>query len=519
MQKIKVFLLILFLVTFCLTVLSQMYQQPQAVPGEYIVKYKNSIDLHSNKITKYMDSGITVKDVFTETRLMHISVDSEWDQLSLLTDPDFDYVEPNYILSVDPYLESEHHSDEALPESYKQSKAHVQVTESWAFQKPNNLGGKIIVAVVDTGLDRDHLLFKNSVSIWNNLAELNGTDEVDDDRNGLIDDYNGWNFLTNDNNINDDHSHGTHVSGIVLGVGQDILADSVRESKIKIMGLKFLNAAGVGTMSNAIKAMEYAIRNGARVINNSWGCQSFSQSLLDVYAYANNQGVLVVSAAGNSNTNNDVSPFYPASFNTPNNISVLASTDNDIKASFSNYGTSSVSVGAPGVAIISSAPEANCEILNCFQTMSGTSMAVPFISGLAALVLREAPQLSAYQVKNVIIGTADIVTELSGSVAMGGRVNAYRAVLEAKKQVNTEPWTPQYSSVSTRTPASSSNSIVFPGCGLIKTDINSRGSRNGSDATSRSLIIIFSMLLPFFLAVKLRMNSSFSLGTYSPKHR
>jgi thermitase len=412
----------------------------QAIAGEYIVKIKSKSGVSANgrlsvgmKLVSKMGSAIKVKQAFWGSEMMHIKADSQASIDALRANSDVEFVEPNYILSVDPVEIKPFGVAPDNSDNYDQSNSNVRVTDSWSIQKPYNQGTKTVVAIIDTGLDTTHGLFADSNSIWTNEAELNGLPGVDDDGNGYIDDVHGWNYVSANPSVLDDDDHGTHVAGIVLGVGQDVLSYPVRESKISIMALKFLDSHGSGSTANAVNAMYYAVNMGAKVINNSWGGSSYSRSLHEAYTYAFNHGVVVVSAAGNSGTNNDTSPMYPASLDTPNNIAVAATTDSDSKASFSNYG-SRVAVGAPGVAIISSVPGTGCLSPGCYQMMSGTSMAAPFVTGLAALLVREAPQLSAFQIKSLILSSADTISSLNGKVSSGGRVNAYNAVLAAQAQ-------------------------------------------------------------------------------------
>ncbi len=406
----------------------------QAVAGEYIVKIKSRAGASTNnrlsvgmKLVSKMGNGIQIKEAFWGSQMLHIKSNNPDVIESLKSNPEIEFVEPNYILSVNPVDIQPFGVAPSGSDSYDQSNAQVQVTESWSVEKPYNQGSKTIVAVIDTGLDSTHGLFADSNGIWKNMAEINGLPGVDDDGNGYVDDFSGWNYVAGNNRPIDDDDHGTHVAGIILGVGQDILASPVRESKVVIMPLKFLDSHGSGSTANAVSAMYYAVNMGARVINNSWGGSAYSRSLHDAYTYAYAHGVVIATAAGNSSANNDATPMYPANLDTPNNISVAATTDADKKASFSNYG-SNVQVAAPGVAIISSVPGTGCLAPGCYQMMSGTSMASPFVAGLAALVIREAPQLSAYQVRGIIMSSVNTFSDLNGKIATGGRVNALKAI-------------------------------------------------------------------------------------------
>lgn len=486
---------------------------PAMVSDEYIVKYKSSGSLAAGLKINKLNKSVSVKSVFNTSNMVHIKISDSAAREALYSSPDVEFIEPNYILSVNPLNVSVLGSAPLGSDDYHQSSSSVQVKESWAVATPYNQGTKSILAIIDTGLDRNHLVFKDSGAIWENTAEKNGQAGVDDDGNGYIDDINGWNFADNNSNVNDNNNHGTHVAGISLGVGQDILASPVRESKIKIMPLKFLDATGAGTTSNAISAIYYAIANGAKVINNSWGGSSYSQALHEAYAYAYTHGVVIVSAAGNSNTNNDSEAMYPANLDSPNNISVMSSTDVDNKSSFSNYGNLTVNIAAPGSSILSSVPGTGCLAPGCFQMMSGTSMATPFIAGMAALVSREAPQLTAYQVRAIILGSTDTVSSLFGKSTTGGRINAYKAIINAKAQVGAAAWSPPYAPdyKSNRSVASESTGGSAPasGCGLVKaiSDNSSTGSGSSGARASDLLLITLLSLLPIIVALNLKNNS------------
>lgn len=478
---------------------------PQAVTGEYIVKFKQQSSVSSAGLSKMagtFGASVSVKNVFAASRMMHLKVNDEAARDALYANPDVEFIEPNYILSVNPVDVSPLGSAPQASDSYGQSRANVQVRDSWNIQKPYDSGDKVVVAVIDTGLDRGHLLFKDSGAIWENEAEKNGQAGVDDDGNGYVDDINGWNYVGSTGNVHDDNNHGTHVAGIVLGVGQDVMAYPVRESKLRILPLKFLDSKGAGSTANAVSAIYYAVAKGAKVINNSWGGPSYSQSLHEAYAYAYNNGVVIVSAAGNSNTNNDSTPMYPANINSPNNISVASTTDSDYKSSFSNYGVGSVHVAAPGSSILSSVPGSGCFAPGCYQMMSGTSMAAPFVAGLAALILREAPQLSSYQVKSIIEGSLDRVNGLSTVVSTSGRVNAYKAIINAKANVDTPPWSPAYAPdyKTSRSTASAMEALPGAGCGLVKALVDKGGTGGGSGAWT----LVAILMLPFAVAVALR---------------
>lgn len=504
---------------FCFS--QNLYAQNKRVKeGEYIIKMKADSQGRQStqqqkattnkalRILSALGKDVEIKRAFSSSSMVQLKSFSKTKIDFLKNHPDVEFIEPNYILSIDdPQDVKPMGVPPSVTDDYTQSYSAVQVTEAWAIAKPyNHSTAKTVVAVIDTGLDLTHGVFADSNSIWTNTAESNGTPGVDDDGNGYVDDIHGWNFVSRSGNMYDDGDHGTHVAGIVLGVGQDILSYPVRESRITIMPLKFLAGDGSGTTSDAVAAIDYAIRNGARVINNSWGGPSYSRALHEAYTNAYNQNVIIISAAGNSSQNISTTPMYPAALDTPNNLSVAATSDSDSKASFSNYSTALVQVAAPGVGIVSTVP-GGCSSPGCYQMMSGTSMAAPFVAGLAALVIREAPQLSAYQVKNIITAQVDTRSVLQTRVQTSGRVNALKAVQSAIANAGTASFSPSY--VATYSADSSSTAEETPapgaGCGSVSALVAAAGGGGPQGgASALDLILIFSVvLLPVISAVAL----------------
>lgn len=506
--------------------------QSEAVYGEYIIKFKaqvSSVQQSGKTASEVMASsnkmafekgqrvlgalkGLHVKQSFAKVAMMHVdSVDAAKLQY-LENHPDVEFIEPNYVLSLSPTSAQKIQASQVqVQDTYDQSNAPVRVTDSWALQKAPASATKTIVAVVDTGVDINHAVFKDSGAIWQNLAEINGQSGIDDDGNGYIDDFNGWNFVDNTRFVTDDNDHGTHVAGIVLGAGQDIFQNPLKESKIKIMPLKFLNYRGSGTTGAAVSAIYYAVNNGARVINNSWGGPSYSRALHDAYKYAYDHSVVLVTAAGNDDKNLDSVPTYPAAFDTPSNITVDSSTDADQKSGFSNYSQTLTHVFSPGNQIVSSIPGSQCSdvnnlYMNCFAELDGTSMATPLVAGIAALAIREAPQLSAYQIRGLILSAIDSVSQLTNYSATGGRINAYKATQIAQSQVAITAWSPSYSPVYKTEMSSKVVTEMAPaGCGLVKgvmSEINQGPPSAGQMMQVFAISLL--MLMPLLAALKLR---------------
>jgi len=305
------------------------------------------------------------------------------------------------------------------------SDADIDAPEAWNLQTGS---GDVIVAVIDTGVDYDHVDL--ATNMWKNPGETgvdsNGnnkeTNGIDDDGNGYTDDIYGYDFINNDADPDDnDHYHGTHCAGTIGGVGNNGQGVAGVAWNVKMMAIKFLGPSG-GYTSDAILSVEYATDMGAHLSSNSWGGGGFSQALKDAIDDAGANGALFVAAAGNSGRDTDSSSHYPSSYTSGNVISVAATDHNDGLASFSNYGATSVDLGAPGVSIYSTAPE------DSYRSLSGTSMATPHVSGVIALLLSEFPSESLGEIKNRLLSSGDSISSLSGNTITGKRLNAYKAL-------------------------------------------------------------------------------------------
>lgn len=332
--------------------------------------------------------------------------------------PEVAYVEPNYIVR-----------GVALPNdsSYNQlwGMQNIAANAAWDISTGSTAN---VIAVVDTGIDYTHADL--AANVWSAPASFTVT--IGGRAITCAAGTHGFNAIKKTCDPKDDNQHGTHVSGTIGAAGNNSLGVTGVNWTARMMGLKFLAADGSGTIADGINAIEFAIQTKAafaatgtpvniRVLSASWGSTSFSQALLDEINKANSSDMLFVAAAGNSSSNNDVTPTYPASFQAPNVIAVAANDNPDSLAWFSNYGATSVHLAAPGAGILSTLPGGT------YGALDGTSMATPHVSGAALLVLARCPMNTA-SLKSTLLGNVDPVPALAGTTLTGGRLNVDKAL-------------------------------------------------------------------------------------------
>merc|ERR1719331_3257236 len=252
-------------------------------------------------------------------------------------------------------------------------------------------------------------------------GELNGQPGVDDDGNGYIDDIHGYDFANDDGDPMDDHSHGTHCAGTIGASGNNGEGIVGVAWAPKIMALKFLSATGGGSVSDAPRALEYAMENGATITSNSWGGGPRSAVFDAALKTASDLDHLFIAAAGNDNQDNDALPTYPCNYQQPAVLCVASTTMRDEKSWFSSYGATTVHVAAPGSDIYST-------VLNgAYGSKSGTSMATPHVAGLAVL-LQSFGAIGGARTKSAILSSSDVVAALQGVTISNGRINAAAAL-------------------------------------------------------------------------------------------
>ncbi len=413
------------------------------VPGEILVKFKSGTPPETiERFGSRMKTSVKRKSNFIGVQLLSLSPDLSVEKAlaEYRNHPDVLYAEPNYIrraflLPNDEFLNRQwglHNTGQTLTGTNNGSGQPVAGTadddidapEAWDIPTGDS---SIIVAVIDSGVDYTHPDL--SANMWTGAPN------------------HGEDFVNGDGDPMDDFGHGTHVAGIIGAEGNNPVPTGVAgvmwNVNVQLMALKILNAAGDGDVATEVLAIDYAITNGAKIINASFGGPELSSSEEDAIRAAHNAGIVFVAAAGNESSDNDNLPIYPASFNLPNVISVAASDSNDRLTLFSNFGKNRVDITAPGDCVYSTTPQGlftllgerscnNTPITSDYAYISGTSMATPHVSGAAGLLLSQDPSLTPEEVRAIILSTADPREGLKGFVASAGRLNAFSALRRIK---------------------------------------------------------------------------------------
>src|SRR6058998_2039341 len=316
------------------------------------------------------------------------------------------YAEPNFIVNAATIPNDSQFG--SLWGLNNNSDADIDAPEAWNITTGSS---SVVVGVIDTGIDYNHEdLATNKFS---NTADCNG----------IVDDCHGFDFANNDSDPMDDNQHGTHVSGTIGAVGNNSKGVAGINWNVKLMACKFLNAGGSGSTDGAVSCLNYLAvmkDRGVNIVatNNSWGGGEFSQALYDAIDAHRQRGILFMAAAGNSALDNDTASFYPANYYLPNIIAVAATTSTDARASFSNFGRRTVHLGAPGDQILSTTPG------NTYSTLSGTSMATPHVTGVAALLKAQDGTRDWRAIRNLILAGGDNQSSLADTVTQK-RLNAY----------------------------------------------------------------------------------------------
>ncbi|HUD72877.1 MAG TPA: S8 family serine peptidase [Dongiaceae bacterium] len=388
--------------------------------GEVLIKFRAATSL-AERVRVESDLGAVPRRRFrsgAERWRLAAGMTTEAALARLRSDPRVEYAEPNYLLSAlrlpdDPKL-ADLHAFHNTGQRGGTPGADIDALRAWNVSTGDR---RVIVAVIDTGLDATHPDL--AANLYTNPGEI-ADNGVDDDGNGFVDDVHGWDFANEDNDPFDDNGHGTHVSGTIGAVGDNGVGVAGVNWKVSIMPLKFLGAAGFGLTSDAVEAIDYATVMGARVLSNSYGGGGFANAMVEAIGAGASSGSLFVAAAGNSGSNNDIDPEYPASYPLPNVVSVAATDADDHLATFSSWGANSVLLAAPGVDIVSTVPGGG------YDSKRGTSMATPMVSGALALLEAAEPGLSVQEAITRLGESVDPLPALKGRVVTGGRLNLFR---------------------------------------------------------------------------------------------
>lgn len=404
----------------------------ESVPGEYIVQLKSASELESFEVQAASVGAEVVEHLRNDLVLVRTAGESasrfsEKSQISRMSRlASVSIVEPNYIyravkLPNDPDLGKLWGLKNTGAADTAGARGIVGVDVGAEAAWNIETGSKnVVVAVIDTGIDFNHPDL--NAQAWVNEKEKNGTPGVDDDGNGYVDDVHGYNFAGNKGDSTDDNGHGSHCAGTIGAKGDDGKGLVGVNWDVSMMAVKFLDKAGSGTLANAVKSIDYARINGAKIMSNSWGGGGASAVLKKAIEDANAAGILFVAAAGNETNNNDISPTYPAGYEVENVLSVAAIDNRGGLASFSNWGQKTVHVAAPGVNIVSTVPGAK------YDSYSGTSMATPHVAGIAALLLAHDSAATHLDIKKRIIDSARPLYNLKSRVSSGGVADAYYAL-------------------------------------------------------------------------------------------
>ncbi len=403
--------------------------------GELLVRFREGVTEEAKGLAVNSRGVRRKKKLRGEGRLERVELGSGEDAAlaaeALRLDPSVELAEPNFIITRSQHAPDDERFSEQWAllntgQSGGQPGADVSAPAAWRTTTGDS---SAVVAVIDSGVDFTHPDLRDNR--WSNRRER--SDGRDDDRNGFADDLHGWDWVADTGEITDAQGHGTAVAGVIAARGNNGAGTSGVMWRASVMSLRVLDAAGAGDVADAVEAIDYAVAHGAQVINCSWGTDGESQILRDAIARAGARGVVVVASAGNAGRDVDASPYYPASFNLPNLISVAATDKFDNLAPWSNWGASSVAVTAPGTDILTT------KMGGGYWMVSGTSVSAPLVTGIAGLVKTVRPWLDAAQTRQAILDGARRSPFLEGKVRAGGVASASGAL---EKVAELSPDTP-----------------------------------------------------------------------------
>ena len=409
-------------------------EPPASAPGEIIVRFEPAADAR-DRLAARVEANVDFERALPLRGVQLVRAEPGQSvpaaEAELERSADVVYAEPNFIRQVqavpnDPFFSNLYglqNTGQTVAGVSGTPDADIDAPEAWDLTTGSP---QVVVGVVDSGVDVVHPDL--SSSIWANPGESGDGREsngIDDDANGLVDDWRGWDWVADDNLAADENDHGTHVSGTITASGNDATGVTGVSWNSRVMPLRMLDANGSGTVADLVSAYRYARAKGAQIVNASLGGSGFSRAELDAIDGAPN--TLFVVAAGNGGDDGvgddvDTTPEYPCAYAAANIVCVAASDQNDGLAGFSNFGSASVDLAAPGVRTLSTVPGGG------YSYFSGTSMATPHTAGVAALIWSLEPGASVAGVKSALLGGTDARSAFTGKTATGGRLNAVRSL-------------------------------------------------------------------------------------------
>ena len=396
------------------------------VKDELLVRLRPDADpaLFKQHDIELLETFRTPRDFDGQLVKVKVSEPLEEAMEELTLDPDIQYAVPNHVYRLDRVPNDLDERLWGLRNTGQEGGvpgADIGATEAWE----RSTGGGPLIAVIDSGIDHHHPDLVNNVYVNPNEI-VNGED---DDGNGVIDDVRGYNALQDSGHAVDGHGHGSHVAGTIAAEGNNELGVVGVNWQAEMLPVKIFSDQGRTTADAVLRGVLYAGAMGARITSNSWGGGGYNRALKDAFGQSK---ALHIAAAGNDGANNDRRPHYPSNYELDNMVSVAATDRHDQLASFSNYGSESVDLAAPGVEILSTVPGPGYEIF------SGTSMATPHVSGAAALIVSTYPEATNEEIKSRLMWSTQPVAELDGMTRSGGRLDLNRA-LEVDQEAPAAP--------------------------------------------------------------------------------
>ena len=406
-------------------------------PGELIVRFKRDVSRDQmNRLHQFLGSKLLEK--IDSLSLHRVRLDP---QLSIRSAIEM-YLATDIVATAQGNgLRRSHGNIPNDPEFIRQwGLTAIQAPDAWEITRGSDA---VVIAVIDTGVEYRHPDLQ--ANIWVNPAEAIGQEGVDDDQNGYVDDLHGWDFAGSDgaadeegdNQPSDSDGHGTHVAGIIGGVTDNFIGIAGVCPRVNLMVLKVQGDHRTHMETfDIIQAIEYAREQGADIINCSFGGAEYNQEEYDALErFQNDNNGLMICSAGNETEDTDITPLYPSGYDLPGIISVGASAEKSPNgyelADFSNYGSTSVDVMAPGEDIYST------KIGNAYGSMTGTSMAAGFVSGAAGLLRAKSPKESGSRLKEILLTTVDVIALIEDrEILKKGQINIFKALTALPGDVN-----------------------------------------------------------------------------------